>query len=155
MPESWRTRLARWGFNWFPAYRATGARITYVASDWCEVRIRLPLNWRTRNYVGTIFGGSMYGAIDPVYMIMLIKVLGAGFEVWDKAATIRFRRPGREQLYATFRLEAAEIAALRAELERSGKVEREFTVDLVNAAGEVHATCQKLLSVRRRASGGM
>lgn len=150
MPESWRTRLARWGFNWFPAYRATGARITYVASDWCEVRIRLPLSWRTRNYVGTIFGGSMYGAIDPVYMIMLIKVLGAGFEVWDKAATIRFRRPGREQLYATFRLAAAEIAALRAELERSGRVEREFTVDLVSAAGEVHATCQKLLSIRKR-----
>ncbi len=150
MPESWRTRLARWGFNWFPAYRATGARITYVASDWCEVRIRLPLNWRTRNYVGTIFGGSMYGAIDPVYMIMLIKLLGAEYEVWDKAATIRFRRPGREQLYASFRLAAAEVAALRADVDRSGKADREFTVDLVNAAGDVHATCQKLVSIRKR-----
>ncbi len=64
MPESWRTRLARWGFNWFPAYLATGAHITYIASDWHEVRIRLPLIWRTRNYVGTMFGGSMYGAVD-------------------------------------------------------------------------------------------
>jgi hypothetical protein len=33
MPESWRTRAARWGFNWFPAYRGTGARIEYVAAD--------------------------------------------------------------------------------------------------------------------------
>ncbi len=23
MPESFRTKLERWGFNWFPAYRAT------------------------------------------------------------------------------------------------------------------------------------
>jgi hypothetical protein len=31
-----------------------------------EVRVRVPLGWRTRNYVGTIFGGSMYGAVDPL-----------------------------------------------------------------------------------------
>jgi acyl-coenzyme A thioesterase PaaI-like protein len=53
-------------------------RVTYIAADWREVRIQLPLNWRTRNYVGTIFGGSLYGAVDPIYMIMLIKALGPG-----------------------------------------------------------------------------
>ncbi len=150
MAESWQTRLARWGFNWFPAYRATGARLTYIAADWREVRIRLLLGWRTRNYVGTIFGGSMYGAIDPVYMIMLMKTLGPGYVVWDKAATIRFLRPGRETLYATFRVTTDELTAIRAEVEQSGKAEREFTVELVTAAGEVHASCRKVLSIRRR-----
>jgi hypothetical protein len=61
MPESWTTRLTRWRLNWFPAYRGTGARLTYISADWSEVHIRLPLSWRTRNYVGTIFGGSMCG----------------------------------------------------------------------------------------------
>jgi acyl-coenzyme A thioesterase PaaI-like protein len=114
------------------------------------VRVRLPLSWRTRNYVGTIFGGSLYGAVDPVYMIMLIKLLGPDYLVWDKAATIRFLRPGRGTLFATFTLGAAEIDALRAEVEREGKVERELAVDLVDAAGEVHASCVKLLSIRKR-----
>ena len=76
MAESRRTRLQRWRFNFFPAYRGAGARITYIAADWREVRIKLPLNWLTRNYVGTIYGGSMYGAVDPIYMIMLIRLLG-------------------------------------------------------------------------------
>ena len=98
MPESWITKLTRWGFNFFPAYRGTGARITYIASDWREVRIKVPLNWRTRNIVGTIFGGSMYGAIDPIYMVMLIKILGPEYIVWDKAAAIRFKRPGKSTL---------------------------------------------------------
>lgn len=150
MPESFRTKLERWGFNRFPAYRGTGARITYIASDWREVRVRIPLNWRTRNYVGTTFGGSMYGAVDGVHMVMLIKNLGSDYLVWDKAATIRFRRPGREPLYATCRLAAEELTSLRAEVDRSGKGEREFTVEFVSAAGEVHAICQKLLSIRRR-----
>jgi hypothetical protein len=148
--ESWRTRLTRWGWNWFPAYRGTGAWLSYIAADWSEVRIRLPLSWQTRNYVGTIFGGSMYGAIDPVYMLMLIKALGPDYIVWDKAATIRFRRPGREQLFAVFRIAPEVVAEIRAALESTAKLERDFTVELVNAAGEVHASFGKLLSIRRR-----
>ena len=148
--ETWRTRVTRWGFNWFPAYRGTGARITFIAGDWMEVRVRLPLSWRTRNYVGTIFGGSMYGALDPVFMVMLMKVLGRDYVVWDKAATIRFRRPGREPLSATFTISAEDIAQIRESVEASGKTEREFTVDLVSASGVVHASCQKLLSITAR-----
>src|SRR5450756_3008508 len=129
--ESWKTRLSRWTFNWFPAYRSTGARIEYIAADWQEIRIRLPLNWRTRNYVGTIFGGSMYAALDPIYMIMLIKLLGARYEVWDKAATIRFRRPGRSSLHATFRLDGVELEAIRAGVAQAGKSERQYTVCLL------------------------
>lgn len=150
MPESWRTRFARWGFNVFPAYRGTGARITYIADDWREVHVRLSLNWRTRNYVGTIFGGSLYGAVDPVYMIMLIKALGPDYLVWDKAATIRFIRPGRETLRATFRITDEDVDALRAEVDRAGRVERTYSVELLNAAGVVHAHCDKLLSIRKR-----
>ncbi|HXW96310.1 MAG TPA: DUF4442 domain-containing protein [Gemmatimonadales bacterium] len=149
MPESLQSRLARWRFNWFPAYRGTGARVEYIAADWMEIRIQLPLSWRTRNYVGSIFGGSMYGAIDPMYMLMLIKVLGPGFRVWDKAATIRFRRPGRTTLYATFRLPPGAVEEIQAEVHRSGKVDREFAVDLVDSAGEVHASFSKVIYVAR------
>src|SRR5215213_3909974 len=117
MPESLRSRLTRVAFNFFPAYRGTGARIAYIADDWREVRIRLPLGLRTRNYVGTIFGGSMYGAVDPIHMVMLIRNLGPGYVVWDKSASIRFRRPGRSTLYARFVIEQAELDEIRAALE--------------------------------------
>jgi acyl-coenzyme A thioesterase PaaI-like protein len=152
MAETWRTRLCRWLFNVYPAYRGTGARVTYIAGDWSEVRIRLPLNWRTRNRVKTIFGGSMYGALDPIYMLMLMKHLGPEYVVWDKAANIRFRRPGREQLYAVFQLSAEQVAAIRHAADENDKTEPEFTVNLVSASGEVHAICHKLLHVRRRAT---
>ena len=113
MPESWSTRLERIGFNFFPAVFGTGATITYIASDYREVRVRLPLSWRTRNYVGTIFGGSMYAATDPIYMVMLYKLLGSKYIVWDKAATIRFRKPGRATLYAKFVVDTSETQAIR------------------------------------------
>src|SRR4051794_21145227 len=130
MPESWSTRLFRWKLNLFPAYRGTGARATYIADDFREVRVRLPLSWRTRNLVGTIFGGSLYGAVDPVYMIMLIRLLGSRYVVWDKAATIRFRKPGRATLYATFRVDEAELEAIRAATAGGAPVDRIYNIDL-------------------------
>jgi acyl-coenzyme A thioesterase PaaI-like protein len=150
MPESVRSRLTRVGFNLFPAFRGTGGRITYIADDWREIRVRIPLSLRTRNYVGTIFGGSMYGAVDPIYMVMLIRVLGPGFVVWDKAASIRFRKPGRTTLHARFVLTRAETDAIRAALETERAVDRVYQIELTDAEGTVHAEVEKVIHIRRK-----
>jgi acyl-coenzyme A thioesterase PaaI-like protein len=130
-----------------------GARITYIRHDWSEVRVRLRLSWRTRNYVGTTFGGSIYGAVDPIYMVMLIKLLGPGYAVWDKAATIRFRRPGRGTLHATFVVDPAVLAGIREALTRAAKLERVFAIELVDDAGVVHATVEKTIHISHREAG--
>ena len=150
MAESWSTRVARWRFNLFPAYWGTGARVTYIAGDWQEIRVTLPLSWRTRNYVGTIFGGSLYGATDPFYMIILIKLLGSQYTVWDKAAAIRFRRPGRSTLEAQFLMTTEIVASIRAELVQVSKVDRVFSVELRSADGTVHAVVEKTIHISRR-----
>ena len=150
MRESIRTFLSRLLFNAWPCYRGTGGRVTFIAGDWSEVRVRLPLSWRTRNYVGTIFGGSGYGAVDPFFMLMLIHRLGPGFEVWDKAATVRFRKPGRSTLTARLALPRGEEEAIRAALQGARSVDRTYRVDLVDAAGEVHVEVDKVVHVRVR-----
>lgn len=137
-------------FNLFPAYRGTGGRVTFVSDDFREVRVRVPLNWRTRNYVGTIFGGSMYAAVDPFFMIMLIQNLGPDYVVWDKAASIRFRRPGTGTLQARFAVPQEETDAILRALESAPSVDRVYTVDLVDGAGVSIATVEKTIYVRRR-----
>ena len=153
MAESWRSRVYRWGFNLFPAYWGTGAHISYIAGDWREIRVKVPLRLLTRNYVGTIFGGSMYGAVDPIYMIMLIRRLGPDYIVWDKAATIRFKKPGRTTLYAHFALDDAELAAIRSATGTVRSLDRIYTVELKDAQGVVHAVIEKTLYIRRKATG--
>lgn len=149
MTESFASRLLRWKFNLFPAYRGSGARVTYIAADFREVQVRLPLTWRSRNAVGTIFGGSMYAAVDPIYMIMLIQCLGRGYVVWDKSASIRFRKPGRTTLHATFRLDEAELDAIRSATATGEPVDRTYNVELLDAEGTVHASVEKVIYVRR------
>jgi hypothetical protein len=92
----------------------------------------------------------MYGAVDPIYMVMLIRNLGPDFVVWDKSASIRFRRPGRTTLYAHFRLDQAELDAIRAALETERSVDRTYAVELVDREGVVHAQVEKVIHVRRK-----
>ncbi len=142
--------MFRWGFNFFPAYRGTGGRVDYISDDWHEARVRLPLSWRTRNYVGTIYGGSIYASIDPIYMLMLMHILGKGYVVWDKAANVRFRKPGKTTLWADFFLSRDEIAEIRRLAETERSVDRVYTVELKDREGKVHATIDKTLYIAKK-----
>jgi hypothetical protein len=153
MGESFESRLARWKFNLFPAYRGTGGRVIYIADDFHEIRVKIPLSWRTRNYVGTIYGGSMYGAIDPIYMLMLIRILGRGYVVWDKAAKIHFKKPGKDTLFVDFRLDREEIAEIRRLAETERSVDRVYDLELKDENGVVHALIEKTLYVAKKRGG--
>ena len=151
MAESFRTRLMRWKFNLFPAYRGSGARIEYIDETLREVRLRLPLNRRTRNLNGTIYGGSIYAAVDPIHAVMLVSLLGPRDYVgWTKEASIRFRRQARTDLRARFVLTPGEVTEVRTEVEREGRVERRYTVDLSDNNGHVCATCEILVHIHPR-----
>ena len=149
MISSLLKRAERIVLNLIPAYRGTGAWVTHASNDYRRVKLRVPLNLQTRNYVGTIFGGSMYGAVDPICMLMLIKNLGDEYIVWDKAASIRFKKPGRSTLYADFELTQEELDLVRREAQ-AGPVERTYTVHLVDKEGTVCAEIDKLLYIRRK-----
>jgi acyl-coenzyme A thioesterase PaaI-like protein len=150
MPESFASKFDRIKFNFFPAYRGTGARVVYIADDYRQIRVKIPLSRRTRNYVGTIYGGSMYAGIDPIYMLMLIKILGREYVVWDKAAKIRFKRPGRETLFADFSVTQNEIDEIKRLLETEKSVDRVYNVELIDKNGKVHALIEKTLYIARR-----
>lgn len=149
MPESFSSKIDRIKFNFFPAYRGTGAKIIYISDDYREIRVKIPLSWRTRNYVGTIYGGSMYAGIDPLYMVMLIKNLGSDYIVWDKAATINFKKPGKETLFAEFLLTENELNEIKEILKNQKSVNRTYNVELKNKEGKVHCLIEKTLYIAK------
>jgi acyl-coenzyme A thioesterase PaaI-like protein len=150
LPATIANKLRCWSFYAFGCYRGTGGRLKYVAEDWSEVRLELPLSWRTRNYVGTIFGGSLYSAVDPIYMLMLIQRLGPEYIVWDKAATIQFKKPGRETLHARFVVGDDELTTIRSALASRRAIDRTYSIDLVDDSGTACATIEKIIYIRRR-----
>ena len=141
----WLIRL----LNLYPPYFGAGIRVR-TSPDRRTFEVRMGLRFWNRNYVGTHFGGSLYAMCDPFFMLILIEHLGREYVVWDKAATIRFRRPGKGPVRATFHVPEERVAEIRAAADRDGKVEPTFRVDVIDEQGQVIAEVEKLLYVRRK-----
>lgn len=134
--------------NLWPPFLANGIRVLHVAADWSSAKVALRLRPWNRNYVRTQFGGNLFAMTDPFWMLLVMHRLGDGYYVWDKAASIDFIAPGREDVYARFELDEATVAELRAVAANGEKVLRWFETDITTASGEVVARVRKQLYVR-------
>ena len=146
-----RHRLFRL-LGFYPPYLGAGVRVSDVSPDLRSFTIEMPLTRWNRNYVGTHFGGSLYALADPWFMLILIEHLGKGYVVWDKAASIRFVRPGRGKVRARFEIPAERIAAIRAEADAAGRAEPVFEAVIADEQGEIVAIVEKRVSVRTKAA---
>ncbi|MCL9808745.1 DUF4442 domain-containing protein [Flavobacterium luminosum] len=129
--------LFKLGFNLSPMYRRSTARITHVSEDLKTIHIKIPLSYKNRNYVGSIFGGSLFAAVDPIPMIQLMSIFKEEYIVWDKAAHIRFKRPARENMYATFEFSEEEINEILQKVKQDKEVEHHKTTYITNKSGDV------------------
>jgi acyl-coenzyme A thioesterase PaaI-like protein len=142
--------MLRFGMNLWPPFLGAGIRVLEIAPDFRSVTVRLRHGLLNRNYFGTHYGGSLFSMTDPFYALMLLHNLERGYIVWDKAATIEFKAPGRGSVFARFRLDQAQIDAVRAATAGGEKYEPTWSVDVTDAAGTVIATVAKTLYVRRK-----
>lgn len=136
--------------RFYPPYLGAGVRVTHVSDDFRTVNVEMPLRFYNKNYVGTHFGGSLYSMCDPFFMLMLMNILGPDYIIWDKAASIRFKKPGKGLVKATFTIPEKRIAEIRAGADSQGKVEPQFQVSITDGEGNVIAEIDKLLYVRRK-----
>ena len=136
--------------NLYAPFLGAGIRVKRLAPGWKEVDVEMKLRWWNANYVGTHYGGSLYSMTDPFFMVMLIENLGQDYIVWDKSATIRFKRPGRGTVSASFRLSDQQIEEIKQALNAEKKIERVFTVEVKDESGTVIAEVEKLLHIRRK-----
>jgi acyl-coenzyme A thioesterase PaaI-like protein len=144
-----KARTMRRILNAWPPFLFTGIRVVTL-DDYRYAKVRLKLTWYNRNYVRTHFGGSLFAMTDPFWMIMTLQSLGNDYIVWDQAGEIRFVSPGREDVFAEFRIEDAVLDELRAATANGEKCLRWFDTDIRTASGELVATVRKQLYVRRK-----
>ncbi len=148
--ENLKSSIQRFLFNIFPAYRRTGARICFISDDLKEVHVKLGLKWTTKNYVGSVFGGSIYGALDPIYMVQLINILGNKYVVWDKSATIKFIRPIKHLVFARFQISDNLLSEIKNEVELNNEMEMELSAQFIDEKKIIYAEVVQKIYVADR-----
>lgn len=136
--------------NYWPPYLGSGIKVSHISKDMRSIDVEMALRFWNRNYVGVHFGGSLYSMTDPFFMLMVMENLGREYIVWDKAASIRFKKPGKGRVTARFRLSAAEIEAIKQAADTTSKTEPTFEINVVDEDGDVVAAIVKTIYVRRK-----
>ena len=136
--------------NLWPPFLGAGIRVQHISPDMRSIDVEMKLRWWNANYVGTHYGGSLYSVTDAFYMLMLMANLGNDYIVWDKGATIRFKKPGRGVVRAQFRLSEAQITEMRAAADAAYKHEPTLLVEVKDEQGTVIAEVDKLIYIRKR-----
>ena len=104
-----KDKLFKYGFNLLPMYRRSTGRLTEVSEGLLTIKIKIPLSYKNRNYVNSIFGGSLFSVVDPIPTVQWINIIGDEYVVWDKSSQVFFKRPAKENVYAEFNYTLDEV----------------------------------------------
>lgn len=144
-------QIYKHGFNWSPMYRRSTGKVVEVSEDLFYVKIKIPISYKNRNFVGSIFGGSLFSATDPLYMIQLMNILGEDYVVWDKDATIKYKRPAKETVYCEFTFSEREITAIKKEVKEKGELSVIKSTNITNKDNTTIAEVSKTIYVANKA----
>ena len=136
--------------NIWPPFRGAGIKVLYFTKDRRELKVMLKNSFFTKNYVGTQFGGSIFAMTDPFYMLIIIEYLGRDYIVWDKSATIDFKRPGQSALYATFSIADEVLRDIKKNADENEKYLVTLPIDVLDESEKVVARVHKTLYIRKK-----
>jgi acyl-coenzyme A thioesterase PaaI-like protein len=137
--------------NIWPPFLFSGIAVLHISKDFRYTKVRLKKKLLTSNYVGTLFGGSLFAMTDPFFMVMILKNLGKDYIVWDKRSEIEYVSPGKSTVFAEFKVAEAELEEIRGEVASQGKYLKWFEVDIKSADGTTVAIVKKQIYIRKKA----
>jgi len=139
--------LFKYMFNLSPMYRRSTGKVINVDAGFWRVDIKIPLTYKNRNYAGTIFGGSLFSATDPIFMVQLVQIIGSDYIVWDKSSLVKFKRPANQDVFASFVFTESEVEDMKQKVAVDGEIEVVKPVEITNHEGKVFCQIDKTLYI--------
>jgi hypothetical protein len=79
-----------------------------------------------------------------------MQLLGKDYIIWDKAAEIDFKKPGRGTVHSKIQITEDDLERIRRETAGGKTFLPEFRLQIVDGAGNVVARVKKTLYVREK-----
>ncbi len=136
--------------NIWPPFLFSGISVREISKDFRYTKVGLKKKSLTSNYVGTLFGGSLFAMTDPFYMLMILKNLGRDYIVWDKRSEIEYVAPGKSTVFAEFEVKETDLEEIKREVAAAGKYLKWFEVEIKTSDGTVVAIVKKQIYVRKQ-----
>lgn len=137
--------------EWFPPFKFMGFKIRSVSADYRRFEATLPLRWYGLNLHGTMFGGFMASATDPLPAILCGRIF-PDHECWTRKHCIDFLKPGVTRLTIKIEITDEDLAEIRKQLKDRGRATHAFEFDLTDPSGTAIAHVTNTVHLRPRSS---
>lgn len=134
----------------FAPYIGAGIKVEEISKDSRYARVSMKLRWYNRNAVNTHFGGSLFSMTDPHFMLLLMKILGKEYVVWDKSAQIEFVRPGRGKVTTEFNITEQMLEEIYTNTADGDKFLPTYELEVLDEAQKVVCKLRKTLYIKKR-----
>ncbi len=143
-------KLFKQMLNLYPPYLGAGVKVEYISEDWKELHVSMALRWYNKNAVGTHFGGSLYSMVDPHLMLLLMRLLGKDYLVWDKSAEIEFIIASKKRVRSVIKISDEKLEEIIRKTENGEKYFSRFVIDIWDEDNELVAKVEKVIYVRKK-----
>ena len=117
-----------------------------------QIKVRISFSWMNKNFQRTIFGGTIFSAVDPYFPTMYWHIFSRKnipIEVWVKSAKINYKSPADSDLSLVFKLKEKDIQSALNGLQKDGKFEVWHTVEAINSNNIICAEAKILVYIRK------
>jgi hypothetical protein len=144
-------RTLKLGLSLYPPFLFQRISILKFHKGFLGMDVKIAKSLFNKNYNGSIFGGTIYCATDPVYAILFDQYLqrkGYKVRVWLKSASIQYLKPGRSSLYFTVYLTEDMLKEAIDALDTVGKFVKAYPINITNKQGDLCATVMNEVYIR-------
>lgn len=140
-----------WVLRLYPPFFFQRIWIRKFHKGFTGVDIKINKSILNRNSNGTIFGGTIFAATDPIYALLFgqsIRRKGIKPIVWLKSARIQYLKPARTSLYIAVRIKPEELQEAEDMLLTKGKFVRSMPIEILDKHGNVCAIAENEVYIR-------
>ncbi|MFD1768959.1 DUF4442 domain-containing protein [Sphingobacterium suaedae] len=145
-------KALKWILRVYPPFFFQRIWIRKVHANFQQVDITIHKSVFNINANRTIFGGTIFSAVDPIHTLLLDQILRrSGVQktvTWLKSASIDYRKPAAHHLYFSIILAPQEITEVLQQIQRYGKVVKTFEINILDKNGLLCARSNNEIYIR-------
>ncbi|MGO1521205.1 MAG: DUF4442 domain-containing protein [Sphingobacterium sp.] len=144
--------ILKWGMRLYPPLFFQRIWVKKIHDDFLGADLVIYKSLLNINSNRTIFGGTIFSAIDPFYPVLLDQYFqhrGIRRTVaWLKTAHIDYIKPGRYNLHVKIRLKQSVLDEALKRIQHEGKVVRTFHTQVFDTEGTLCAVAHNEIYIR-------
>ena len=153
--QRYSSKLLKIVMNFFPPLLINRVKIEKVDDKFMNLQVGVKYSWLNKNLQNSIFGGTIFSAIDPYFAVMYWQIFnsrGIPMEVWIKKVEIRYRTAATSDLKISFKLTENDVNNAIQELKKEGKYEIWHEVKAYNTEQEICTEARVLVHIKNTKS---